>query len=181
MSHRNLFSLFIQPPFCTLRITIERYIIQKRWRFLFQLVSSKNSFQQHANSINYTSSGSWHAARVLIRLVGMPLEIYQIFTLLLRSTNFCQKFLAACQLVVLILQWHANCQQMYKFNNWHAAKNTVLSMSMSIFMFMFMSVSISVSISVSMSMFMSMSVSMFKFIFCANCRKNSKFGKLAYC
>jgi hypothetical protein len=35
MSRKNLFSHFIQPPFCTLRITVERYIIQKGGVFCF--------------------------------------------------------------------------------------------------------------------------------------------------
>jgi hypothetical protein len=35
MSRWNLFSHFIQPPFCTLHITVERYIIQKSGIFCF--------------------------------------------------------------------------------------------------------------------------------------------------
>jgi hypothetical protein len=70
MSRWNLFSHFIQPPFCTLRITVEHYNT-KKVVFFFLLVSSKNHFLQHANGRNYTSSSSWHAAIVLIQLVGM--------------------------------------------------------------------------------------------------------------
>ncbi len=45
---------------------------------------------------------NYHAARNL-----------KVFELLLSSTDFCQKCIAACQFSVLILQQQANCQQKY--------------------------------------------------------------------
>jgi hypothetical protein len=48
---------------------------------LLQLASSNKNVEQYAQSRNYTSRSSWHAAGVLIRLFGMPLEIKNLFTL----------------------------------------------------------------------------------------------------
>jgi hypothetical protein len=46
---------------------------------------------------------NWHTAIGLICLTGMRLEIYHLFTLLLSLKNFCQKFIIASQLPILVL------------------------------------------------------------------------------
>ncbi len=43
------------------------------------LAYTKNHFEQHAYSRNYIFSGNGQAARILIWLRGMPLEIYNFY------------------------------------------------------------------------------------------------------
>ncbi len=132
MSRWACFLNFILPPSCIFRKYVQPNIIQKRWRFLVYLASSKNYFQRYANSRNYTFSGNWHAARVLIWLVSIPLEMYELFHVI-ESNQLLLKIssdmpigqintLAGCQLLLKNFQQQANCYQMSNFNNWHAAK-----------------------------------------------------------
>jgi hypothetical protein len=71
--------------------------------FFVQLAPVRNNFNLMSNVKNYLNSSNRHAARVLIGLTGLLLEICHLFELLLRLKNVSSKFLAACQLVKLKL------------------------------------------------------------------------------
>ncbi len=82
---------YIQLPFCV--PTVQHYIVQKRWRFLLQLASSKNHFQKRVNSRNYTSKSYWHTARVFIRL-----DTQHFLYIVTEINQLTSEFPAACQL-----------------------------------------------------------------------------------
>jgi hypothetical protein len=69
----QMFSGFIQPLCCMLRKTVYYYIIWTRWRFCFCWHYLK-SFLTVCQQLKLYTSGWWHTARVLQRIIGMLLK-----------------------------------------------------------------------------------------------------------